>query len=123
MSKKVLSVGNCSFDESAIGRVVRDHFDAEVTRASGMTDALFKLRDNRFDLVLVNRLLNGDGRDGVDLIRQIKSDPQLAATPVILLSNYPDYQQRAVTHGAEPGFGKSELTQSATLEKLGKFLR
>lgn len=122
MSKRVLSVGNCSFDESSLRQVVRSHFDAEVVSASGSVDALRRLGESRFDLVLVNRMLRGDGHGGVALIRQIKSDPQLAATPVMLVSNYPDAQQSAVEEGGEAGFGKSDLDAPSTVEKLRRFL-
>ena len=122
MPKRVLSVGNCSFDESSLRRGVRNHFDAEVDAATGAVDALRKLSQSRYDLVLINRMLHGDGRGGVELIRQIKSDPRLAATPVMLVSNYPDAQQAAVEQGGEPGFGKSELDAPSTVEKLRKFL-
>ncbi|NUQ62328.1 MAG: response regulator [Pirellulales bacterium] len=122
MPKKLLSVGNCSFDDSEIRRMVRDHFDAEIVRASTSADALLKLRNERFDLVLVNRTIRGDQGGGVELIRRIKSDPELSCTAIMLVSNYPDYQQAAIAEGAEPGFGKSELDLPATVERLRRFL-
>jgi CheY-like chemotaxis protein len=122
MSKRVLTVGNCSSDHAMIARAILMHFEAEVVRASGRRDALDSLHAGHFDLVLVNRKLTGDGSAGVELIRQIKSDPQLADMPVMLLSDYPDYQATAVAEGAEPGFGKSQLGEALVAERLGRFL-
>jgi len=122
MSKRVLSVGNCSSDHAMLVRTIRKHFDAEVARASGQQDALQTLHGGRFDLVLVNRKLMGDGSQGIELVRRIKSDPQMASTPVMLLSDYPLYQETAIAEGAEPGLGKSQLADPAALERLGRFL-
>ena len=80
------------------------------------------LRGDRYDLVLVNRKLADDSSDGVDLVKQVKTDPQLADTPVMLVSNFPEAQEAAVTAGAEPGFGKAQLDRPDTVEKLARFL-
>ncbi len=122
MTKRVLSVGNCSFDHGAIEGLIRANFDAEMVAASCYDDALEQLRAERFDLVLVNRKLAVDGSDGRELIERIKADPQLAETPVIMLSNYPEAQAAAIAAGAEPGFGKAELQRPETTEKLARFL-
>jgi two-component system chemotaxis response regulator CheY len=122
MTKRVLDVGNCYFDHSQISGAISDAFDAELELASKPEEVLPRLRQGSFDLVLVNRTLHGGTGDGVDLIRQIKSDPELAGTPVMLLSDYEEYQQAAVAAGAEPGFGKSGLKSEDTREKLARFL-
>ena len=80
------------------------------------------LRGDEYDLVLVNRKLAADSSDGVDLLKRVKSDPQLADRPVMLLSNFPEAQEAAVKAGAEPGFGKAQLDRPETVEKLARFL-
>jgi len=122
MPKRVLDVGNCLFDHGNIREMICRHFDACVERSSGPEEAITKLRQNRYDLVLVNRKMHDGSGDGIDLIRQMKADPQLNATPVMLLSNYQQYQQEAIEAGAEPGFGKAELDSPATREKLARWL-
>lgn len=102
--------------------MIRRNFDAEVDRAGGQMDALASLKSGQFDLVLVNRRLVGDGSEGVELIREIKADPQLASTPVMLLSDYAQYQEKAVAAGAESGFGKSQLADPEALARLAQFL-
>jgi len=54
----------------------------------------------------------------VDLIRMLKSDPDLAAIPVMLVSNHPEAQTEATSLGALPGFGKSELGEAKTTQAL-----
>ncbi len=122
MSGRVLQVGNCSFDGAAIAELIGKNFGAQVVAAGLQDEALEMLRAEPFDLVLVNRKLRADQSEGLDLVTQIKADAQLAATPVMLLSNYADAQQAAVAGGAEPGFGKAELAAEGTVEKLRRFL-
>jgi CheY-like chemotaxis protein len=122
MAKRVLDIGNCSPDHAAIRGLIQSNFGAEVVRAHGWRDASAELQAGRIDLVLVNRRLDRDHGDGLEIIRQIKSDEHLAAVPCMLISNFPDFQTKAVEIGAEPGFGKAELDEPATVEKLQRFL-
>lgn len=121
MVKRVLDVGNCSADHAAIRSLVENAFDATVSRAHGLPDALAALQAERFDLVLVNRVLDRGG-EGMHVISRLKNDPTLAAVPVMLITNYEEHQRRAVAAGAEDGFGKSELYTASTREKLAQFL-
>ena len=123
MPKRVLDVGNCSVDHGAISSALRRDFGAEIVQAHGPDDALLELRTGSFDLVLVNRKLDQDYSDGLDIIKAIKADAELQATPVMLITNYAEHQETAVAIGAELGFGKKELSLPATREKLAKFLK
>lgn len=122
MPKRVLDVGQCAPDHAAIRRLVQGTFGAEVVQADRLDDALAALRRESFDLVLINRKLDIDYSDGIEILRAIKTDSALASTPVMLVTNYPEHQQAAVAAGAEPGFGKAELGLAATREKLSRFL-
>lgn len=122
MPKRLLDVGNCAFDHGSISSLVEHNFPVEIDRAHGLDDALTALRQQAYDLVLVNRKMDQDGSDGLEIIRQIKQDPQLTTVPVMLLSNFAEYQQEAIAAGAESGFGKRDLASNETLEKLKKFL-
>jgi CheY-like chemotaxis protein len=121
MVKQVLSIGNCAADHAAIRYLIERGFDASVMRAHGEQDALVMLRSQPIDLVLVNRLLDRGG-DGLQVILRIKSEPDLASVPVMLVTDYPQYQRAAIEAGAEAGFGKSELHTPETREKLTRFL-
>ena len=87
--------------------------------------ALFDLTDAELTVLdaKVNRKLDADYSDGIEVIRRIKTDPKLSQTPCMLVTNYPEHQQAAVAVGAEPGFGKLTYHEPATHEKLAKFLK
>ncbi len=121
MVKRVLDVGNCAADHAAIRSLIERGFDASVTRVHGEQDALAVLQSEHFDLVLVNRLLDRGGA-GMQVISRIKNEPDLAAVPVMLVTDYAEYQRAAVEVGAEYGFGKSELHTPETRDKLNRFL-
>jgi CheY-like chemotaxis protein len=120
--KRVLDVGQCGADHMAIRRLVERHFQADVTQAHDLEDALEQLRAGHCDLVLVNRRLDANGGDGLEVIRRIKADALGAAVPLLLVSNYAEYQEQAVAAGAEMGFGKAALAAPETRERLAKFL-
>ena len=123
MIKRVLDVGNCAMDHDAIRQLVESNFPAEVRQAHAAEDAITALRDGDFALVLVNRQLDSDYSDGIEVIRRLKNDAELATVPVMMITNYAQHQDSAVAAGAERGFGKSELSHASTLETLGRFLQ
>jgi two-component system, chemotaxis family, chemotaxis protein CheY len=122
MVKRVLDVGNCVPDHAAIRTMLENKFQADVVQADGLSDALAVLRKEPFDLVLVNRKLDQDYSDGLDVIKQIKADTQFSTVPCMLITNYADQQGVAVAVGAEYGFGKKELYADETQSRLAKFL-
>jgi CheY-like chemotaxis protein len=121
-ARRVLSVGQCSADHGSISWTLERAFDAAVEPAASAGEALQKLRQDSYDLVLVNRIFDRDGSSGLDLIATIKADDALRQVPVMLVSNYEDAQAQAVQAGAVPGFGKSALGQPQMLERVGAFL-
>lgn len=121
--KRVLDIGNCDLDHGSISAALQRDYQVEIARAHGPDDAFEQLRSDSFDLVLVNRKLDQDYSDGLDIIKAIKADAELAKTPVMLITNYPEHQATAVAAGAEPGFGKKELALPETHAKLAKFLK
>jgi two-component system, chemotaxis family, chemotaxis protein CheY len=122
MPKRVLDVGQCGPDHATIHRYLTRHFDCEVVQVDDASDALTQLKGSRFDLVLVNRKLDVDYSDGVEVIRQIKSDPATANVPAMLVTNYPEHQDAAVAAGAVRGFGKLEFDNPETRERIAAVL-
>ncbi len=118
----LLDVGNCDPDHGAISRMLTRHFNVAIDRVMHVDEALERMRDKKYDLVLVNRLIFEDGSEGIDLLRQAKADPSLAAVPIMMISNFEAAQQKAVTAGAKLGFGKDSLQDSGTIERLSEFL-
>ena len=122
MTKRILSVGNCGPDHVALQRLLRQHFVVELQSADGLQDALAACRATTFDLVLVNRLMDRDGSEGLEIIRAIKSEDALREVPVLMITNYPEHQQAAVAVGAVRGFGKANLHAPETLSCLREAL-
>jgi CheY-like chemotaxis protein len=121
MPRQILDVGQCVPDHAAIRRLIESRFGGHVVQTHALDDTLARLREAAFDLVLINRKLDQDYSDGIEILKAIKADPHLAATPVMLVTNYPAHQELAIAAGAEPGFGKDSLTAPETLARLAKF--
>ena len=119
---RVLNVGQCGFDHGSIARHLKAGYGAEVTAADSAGAALTSLRAGGFDLVLVNRVFDADGTKGVDLIRALKADPELASIPVMLVSDYAEAQEEAAGLGALPGFGKGAVRSGRPIEPLADVL-
>lgn len=122
MPKRVLDVGNCAMDHGSIRTLIESNFDAEVVQSHGADGAVSQLAGSSFDLVLINRIFDQDGASGSQLIQRICADDRFQGVPIMLISNFPKHQDDAVQQGAVHGFGKSELDQSATLDKLRPYL-
>ncbi|HEX6986194.1 MAG TPA: response regulator [Planctomycetaceae bacterium] len=123
MPKRVLSVGQCVPDGTAIKSFLKQRFGAVVQAADTADEAMAMLHNGPFDLVLVNRVFDADGGSGLELVRAVKANPTTGKIPVMLVSNYAEAQQKAVEHGAEPGFGKAQLGSEEVVERLTPFLR
>jgi len=120
--KTVLDVGNCGPDHSAITAMLNKHFGVEVLRADQLSDTLAILGRQPVDLVLINRKLDIDYSDGIDILRVIKNSESYRDIPVMLITNYAEHQQQAVDAGAVLGFGKLELNAPETLKRLRAIL-
>lgn len=118
MTKRVLDVGQCNPDHASISRMLKKHFDVEIVRTHLSLDTLAALRDSDFDLVLINRKLDQDYSDGLNIVRSIKSDASISQTPVMLVSNYPEAHETAMSAGAIYGFGKAELGGPDVIDRL-----
>ncbi|KLU06227.1 MULTISPECIES: response regulator [Rhodopirellula] len=122
MAKTLVDCGNCGPDFNAIRQMVTSNFDASVMQTHGVEDTIELLKKREVDLVTVNRKLDRDYSDGLDVIKQIKSDPDLAKIPVMLVTNYDEHQEAAMKEGAERGFGKLEIGSDKTIEQLKPYL-
>ncbi len=117
---RILSVGQCGFDHSSISRFLQQSCDAQVDAADSKGEALDALRAEPalYDLVLVNRVFDRGGDSGFDLIKEVREDSTLAEVPVMLVSNFADAQRQATELGALPGFGKSDVGDDGTAQRI-----
>jgi DNA-binding NtrC family response regulator len=120
MSVRVLDVGQCGFDGPRIAAFCRQVLHATVEHCDTASHALKRVSESKFDLVLVNRVLDQDGSSGLDLIRDLLASGDVGS--VMLISNYADAQEAAVALGAKRGFGKSALSRPESAELLKQSL-
>ncbi len=122
MTKTILDVGNCQPDHTAIKRMLQSHFDVDVIQAHALPDVLAVLDRQPVDLVLINRKLDQDYSDGIEILKAIKADSRYASTPAMLVTNYEEVQQEAMQLGALRGFGKLSLASRETTAILSSIL-
>lgn len=115
---RILSVGQCGYDHGNLARSLAGRLKVQITAADTFDDALSELRAGEYDLLLVNRVTDLDGSHGLELIRTVKADANLAGTPTMLVSDLARAQEEAVSLGALPGFGKSAMNDPKTLSRI-----
>ena len=118
MTRKVLSVGQCRPDHAAISHFLTSNFDAQVIAADLPGEAHKVLSSQDIALVLINRNLDADYSDGMEILRTIKANEATADIPVMLVSNFADWQEKAVHEGAIYGFGKAQLGSPETVDRV-----
>jgi hypothetical protein len=121
-TKKVALVGHCGPDAYLLESTVHKALpDAEIVKIN----AEKVLRDElaEFSLLLVNRMLDGtfSDEDGIALIGALSKEE--SAPPAILISNFAAAQAEAENAGARPGFGKNDLYDEETLERIRSAVR
>ncbi len=120
--KSVLSIGQCRPDQAAITHYLTSTFGVAVVTADLPDQAIRILESQPVDLVLINRQLDADGSEGLPILERIRNGSVNALVPVMLVSNYADWQQKAVEAGAVYGFGKAELNRPETKLRLSAVL-
>lgn len=118
VQKTVLSIGQCRPDNAAINHFLTSNFDVQVLTADRMEDSIKALQSHSIDLILINRKLDADYSDGMEILKTIKADSAKARIPVMLISNFAEWQEKAVDCGAVYGFGKAELRSADVLNRL-----
>lgn len=117
---RVALVGHCGFDSGSLSSFAVEVVPgAEVVRVNDQA-ALDEVIDPQ-TLLLVNRVLDGHfdiGGSGIELIRHIAA--QDGAVPTMLVSNYEESQREAEAAGALPGFGKSQVGDASTRQRIAE---
>lgn len=122
MTKIVIDCGNCGPDYHSIRQFVTSNFDAVVVQSHDADETLKLLRERDVALVTVNRKLDRDYSDGMDVVKVIKAEQDLGEIPVMLVTNYEEHQQSAIEAGCVRGFGKLALSNPETAELLKPYL-
>jgi response regulator RpfG family c-di-GMP phosphodiesterase len=119
---KVLDVGNCNPDHASISRLLTSSFNVQVLRADNAAQTMAILATEPVGLILVNRKIDEDYSDGIEIIKQLKAEPKFASIPVMLITNYEEHQEQAMELGAIRGFGKLSLSSPDTISRLRQVL-
>jgi CheY-like chemotaxis protein len=122
MTKTVIDCGNCGPDFHSIRQFLTSHFDAVVVQSHNAAETLRLLRERDVALVTVNRKLDRDYSDGMDVVKEIKADENAREIPVMLVTNYEEHQQSAIAAGCVRGFGKQSLQDPGTINLLEPYL-
>ena len=122
MTKTVLDIGNCNPDHDAIAKMLTRNYDVVVLRAHELSDAMQMLSQKKVDLIVINRKLDIDYSDGIEILRHLKQDDAYKEIPTMIITNYAEQQLAAVADGAEYGFGKLQYSEPATRDRLSRFL-
>ena len=83
MSTKVLVVDDDAFIRRPLEFILREEGFEPFTAVDG-DDCLKKVAERRPDLIILDVMM--PGRDGFEVCRMLKDDPDLADIPIILLS-------------------------------------
>lgn len=122
MSQIVLDVGNCEPDHASIKRMLLANFPVQVLQADNTAEALAVLDEHAVSLILINRKLDQDYSDGIEVLKQIKAEARFSAIPIMLVTNYAEHQQLAISFGAVEGFGKLSLNSPETRNRIAAAL-
>ncbi len=121
--RTVLSIGQCRPDQAAISHYLTSHFGARILTADLPGDAYQLLSQQFIDLILINRKLDADYSDGMEILQHLCTQESTAKIPVMLVSNFAEWQEKAVALGAIYGFGKAELNRPETKQRLSDVLQ
>lgn len=111
-------------DEEILLNVLKDRFEAEdweVSTAKDGEEAIEAIKKHNFDLVLLDLLM--PKKDGFEVLKEIKGDPEFKNLPIIVLSNLgsDDDIKKALSLGANDYFVKTQHPMSEVIEKSKKY--
>ncbi len=113
-------------DDALVMRSYRDRLSAHgfhVNTAASGSAAIAILRSARPDLVVLDLMM--PDLSGVDVLRFIRSEPRLAATPVVVLTNtyMNDLGMQAAAIGIEKALLKAQCSPSALMASIDEILQ
>jgi len=113
-------------DDAVLTRAYRDRLAAhgfQVNTAATAATALSILRSAKPDLVVLDLLL--PDLSGVEVLKFIRSDPKLAPTPVVVLTNtYGNgFGRQAAVLGIQKAFLKAECSPSVLMAAIDEILQ
>ena len=120
-TKRILVVEDSLTIRELLRKVlIRAGYDADV--AVDGEDALNKLATESFDLVLTD--IDMPRKDGFQMTEELKRDPKLRSTPVIIISykEAEEDRQRGMLVGADAYIVKSRFDNETLLEHVTRLI-
>ena len=119
--KKILIIE----DELILGELLLQKLNDEGYEASWAVDGILglqKIRDLRPDMVLLDILM--PKKDGYEVLRELRQDPEIKDTPVIVISNsgQPVEIKQILDLGVRDYIVKADFTPAEVLDKVHKCL-
>ncbi|MBR6114896.1 MAG: EAL domain-containing protein [Oscillospiraceae bacterium] len=96
--RQILIVDDEQINREILGMTLEDDYD--VLYAADGADALVKIRENRLTLSLVLLDLRMPVKSGLEVIREMKNDPQIEKIPIIVLTAEQDAEIESLDLGA-----------------------
>lgn len=111
-------------DEEVLLNVLKDRFEAEgweVAVAKDGEETIAAIEKTPFDLVLLDLLM--PKIDGFEVLKEVKSNPELKDIPIMVLSNLGGDEdiKKAMALGADDYYVKTQHPMSEIVEKAKKY--
>ena len=111
-------------DEEVLLNVLKDRFEAEgweVFVAKDGEEAVAVIKKTPLDLVLLDLLM--PKKDGFEVLKEVRGNPELKNLPIVVLSNLGGDEdiKKALTLGANDYYVKTQHPMSEIVEKAKKY--
>jgi len=118
---KIMIVDDCLTTRKLLGHYLKSRGYSVVFAENGL-DALEKLSAERVNLIMTD--LNMPYMDGMELIKTLKTDPNLSDIPVLMVTTETDVmeQERALQFGAD-GYIVKPVTGEAIVEHIKNIMK
>lgn len=122
MAKKILIIE----DEPFLRRIIAEHLERAgylVTEASDGEEGLKKIKEENFDLVLLDLLL--PGMDGFEVLSRLREKEWLSKVQVLILSNLGQKEEieKGLNLGAVDYLIKAHVTPEEVVVKVEEILK
>lgn len=121
MAKVLIVEDEIALRTALIDKLKNEHF--EVFDAANGQEGLAAAREKKPDLILLDIMM--PGMNGLDVLKELKSNAGLIDTPVFILTNLPEESARIKTQelGAAEYLVKSNIPIEELVNKIKSYLK
>jgi two-component system, chemotaxis family, sensor kinase CheA len=119
--RRILIAEDSASTRQALQEILQ-HADYQVDSAVDGREALQRVQDTRYDLLISD--LDMPRLDGFGLVQKLRSEPRTRSMPILIITSRTgtESQQRAIRCGANGYLSKSSFVKSAFLEQVVSLL-